>query len=72
MERRATITNAFRYTEEELGALDDAIHEVTKRYGAKVTKQDLVRLALHAVLFDYRGRGDSSLLGAFASRKRRQ
>ena len=68
----AAITNAFRYTEQELSWLTDAIYELTKRHSIKMTKQDVARLGLNAVLWDYRTRGDSSLLGEFVARKKRQ
>jgi len=69
---QATITNAFRYTEEELSALADALYEVTKRHGVKLSKQDIARLGLNAVLSEYRARGDASLLGEYALRKKQQ
>ncbi len=67
---RATVTNAFRYTEQELSWLTDALYEVTKRHNVKLTKQDVARLGLIAVLWDYRTRGDDSLLGEMAIRKK--
>lgn len=69
---RATITNAFRYTDQELTALTDALYEVTKRHGVKLTKQDVARLGLNAVLWDYKVRGDASLLGQLVIRRKRQ
>jgi len=67
---RATVTNAFRYTERELSWLTDAIYEVFKRYGAKLTKQEVARLGLAAVLLDYQERGDASLLAQLAARRK--
>jgi hypothetical protein len=67
----ATITSSFRYTEAELTALTDVLYEVGKQYGARVTKQDVARLALNAVLDDYHQRGPGSLLGQLAARRRR-
>ena len=67
---RATITNAFRYTDLELSQLTDAIYEISKRHEVKLTKQDIARLGLNAVLWDYRDRGDASLLGALALRRK--
>ena len=67
---RATITNAFRYTDRELSQLTDAIYEISKRHEVKLTKQDIARLGLNAVLWDYRARGDASLLGALALRRK--
>jgi hypothetical protein len=68
----ATITNSFRYTEQELSWLTDALYELGKRHGAKLTKQDVARLGLNLVLWDYRARGDTSLLGSLALRRRRR
>jgi len=68
----ATITSSFRYTEAELTALTDVLYEVGKRYGARVTKQDVARLALNAVLEDYYQRGSQSLLAHLATRRRRR
>ena len=67
----ATITSSFRYTESELTALTDVLYDVSKQYSARVTKQDVARLALNAVLNDYYQRGPSSLLGRLATRRRR-
>ena len=67
---RATITNAFRYTDLELSQLTDAIYEISKRHEVKLTKQDIARLGLNAVLWDYRARGDASILGALALRRK--
>ncbi len=46
---RATITNAFRYTD-----------------------QELAWLGLNAILWDWRVRGDASLLGEFVKRRKSQ
>ncbi len=67
---RATVTNAFRYTERELSWLTDAIYEVFKRYRAKISKQEVARLGLAAVLLDFQERGDASLLAQLAARKK--
>jgi len=67
---RATITNAFRYTDQELSWLTDALYEINKRHKVRLTKQDIARLGLNAVLWDYRVRGDDSLLGKFAEKRR--
>lgn len=71
MGERATVTNAFRYTDQELSWLTDAIYEINKRHGVKLTKQDIARLGLNAILWDYRVRGDDSLLGEFTFRRKR-
>ena len=68
----ATITNSFRYTEQELTWLSDAIYEVTRRHRVRLTKQDVARLGLQVILHDYRLHGDASLLGELVRRKGRQ
>ncbi len=67
---QATITNAFRYTDDELSALADALYQISKEQRARVTKQDAARLGLNLVLEDYRRRGPESLLGQLASRRK--
>ena len=66
---QATVTNAFRYTHEELGQLTDAIYELGKEYGTRVTKQEVARLGLNAILTDYQIRGPDSLLSTFIARR---
>ena len=68
---QATLANTFRYTEQELDRLADVLYAITKRHRAKLTKQDIARLGLNAVLWDYRVRGDASLLGEFVRRRQR-
>ncbi len=68
----ATITNSFRYTEEELSTLTDVLYDIGKRRGAKLTKQDVARLGLNFVLQDYEARGEASLLGQLALQRKRQ
>jgi hypothetical protein len=68
----AAITNSFRYTEQELSWLNDAIYEVTRRHRVRLSKQDIARFGLNIVLWDYRLRGDASLLGELVKRKGRQ
>jgi len=66
---QATVTNAFRYTHEELGQLTDAIYELGKEHGTRVTKQEVARLGLNAILTDYQIRGADSLLSTFIARR---
>ena len=68
---QATITNAFRYTDQDLTTLADVLYDITKRHRVKISKQDVARLGLNAVLQDYQRRGDASLLGELARRKKR-
>jgi hypothetical protein len=69
---RATVTNAFRYTDRELSLLTDALYQLGKRHGTKLTKQDVARLGLNAVLWDHETRGDDSLLTQLALRRKRE
>lgn len=69
--RQATLANTFRYTDEELTWLNDALYDLTTRHRVKLTKQDIARLGLNAVLWDYQVHGDASLLGELVRRKRR-
>jgi len=68
---QASISNSFRYTDHELDELNDVLYHVSKDERVRLTKQDIARLGLNAVLWDYRRRGDASLLSEFARRKRR-
>ena len=70
LNERATVSNTFRFTDRELSALEDTIYGISKRFGAKLTKQELVRLGLNAIIADYQERGDTSLLGQLATRKK--
>ena len=67
----ATLPNAFRYTDQELTTLADVLYDVGKRHRVKVSKQDIARLGLNAVLQDYQERGDDSLLAELVRRKKR-
>ena len=69
---RATITNAFRYTQAELATLTDALYAINKRQRAKLSKQDVARFGLNAILWDYEVRGEASLLAELARRKNRR
>jgi hypothetical protein len=69
---RATLTNAFRYTDRDLALLEDVLYDIHKRLRLKLTKQDVARLGLNAVLLDYQTHGDASLLGRFAHRRKQQ
>lgn len=68
---QASISNSFRYTAPELEEMADALYQVSKAARARLTKQDIARLGLNVVLWDYRRRGDASWLSEFARRKRR-
>jgi hypothetical protein len=69
---RATISATFRYTDSELTRLTDALYDVTKRHRVKLTKQDVARLGLNAVLWDHETRRNQSLLTQLALRKKHE
>ncbi len=69
---QASITNSFRYTTYELTRLGDILYEVSKRHGVKLTKQDVARLGLNLVLWDFETHGVECLLSQFAVRRKRQ
>ena len=64
------ITASFRFTEEELEALDDAVTEAKKKHRVRIAKQEVVRLGLAALLSDYRERGKDSVLGLYIEREK--
>lgn len=65
----ATITNAFRFTETDMQLLTDATYSLGKVFGIKVSKQEVVRLALRALLLEYERERQDSLLARYAHRK---
>jgi len=65
----ATITNAFRFTDTDMRLLTDATYALGKEFGIKVSKQEVVRLALRALLLEYEREGPDSLLARYALRK---
>lgn len=56
---------SFLYTQEELEALEDLKLELRREYDVKVTKNELIRSALHMLLEDHSANGKRS----YASRK---
>lgn len=64
------ITASFRFTEEELEALDDAVTDVKKKHRVRIAKQEVVRLGLAALLSDYRERAKDSVLGLYIEREK--
>ncbi len=66
----ATITNAFRFANGELERLGDVVYQISKQHAVKIPKQDVVRLALGAVLLDYERDGEESLLGRYVRRRK--
>ncbi len=71
LREQATITNSFRYTDQELELLGDVLYELGKRHGGTFSKQDIARLGLVLLLRDFRRQGAESLLAQLAKRRRR-
>lgn len=66
----AKINAAFRFSEAELDELDDFVRDAKRLHGLRVTKQDVVRLALALLMEDYREKGESSqLIASMQARK---
>jgi hypothetical protein len=59
-ERR--IHTTVRFSPEEMAALRDLVYELEARKGIKVTRNEVMRLALHFFLEDYEIRKEESLL----------
>lgn len=54
--------NTFRYTQEELDAIRDIVYRLETIYGKKIDKNDVVRLALNWLIYDFDEREEESLL----------
>lgn len=68
----ATVKNSFRYSEQEITALTDVVYALFRQYRVRVSKQDLARLGLNFVLWDFECRGEKSLLVQFVERMQRK
>lgn len=67
----AKINAAFRFSEEELDELDDFVRDAKRLHGLRVTKQDVIRLALALLMNDYHQKGEvSQLIEGLQARKR--
>lgn len=58
----AKINAAFRFSEAELDELDDFVRDAKRLHGLRVSKQDVVRLALALLMESYREEGEESPL----------
>ncbi len=52
----------FKFTDDELYALDDLKRDLNRQRELKTTKQNLVRYAVHRLVEDYEQNGDESWL----------
>lgn len=71
MAEPAYVNAAFRFSAEELDALDDTVYDLKKKYGARLTKQDIMRLSLANLLGDYETNGGESVLAQYAQKGKR-
>ena len=62
LNRRHLSSFTFRFKVKELEDLDRVTTEINKSVGQKVSKNDLVRLALNWLLQDYQTNHDRSML----------
>ncbi|MBD0328303.1 MAG: hypothetical protein ICV68_17930 [Pyrinomonadaceae bacterium] len=52
----------FKFTDDELYALDDLKRDLNRQRELKITKQNLIRYAVHRLVEDYDQNGDESWL----------
>ena len=52
----------FKFTDDELYALDDLKRDLNRQRELKITKQNLIRYAVHRLVEDYEQNGDESWL----------
>ena len=52
----------FKFTDEELDALDDLKRDLRRQLALKTTKQNLVRYALHRLIEEFAKDGETSWL----------
>lgn len=62
----------YRFAEDEIDALRDMEYELEVQRGIKVTRNDIVRLALNNLIEEYRQRGNDSLLVEVFKEERRR
>jgi hypothetical protein len=58
--RRPDRQNTYAFTTDELERLEDLKILIRRRYDLGVTKNDLIRCAVHMLLDDFHGRGEGS------------
>jgi hypothetical protein len=62
LDREHLAHNSYRYNEEELAAVRDIIYELEVRWGAKVTRNEVMRASLIWVIEDFKERRQDSFL----------
>jgi hypothetical protein len=66
----ARITACYRFSQAELDALHSLVQQATEDNRTRISKQDVVRLGLAALLSNYEDQGRRSVLGRFIERER--
>jgi hypothetical protein len=70
LRQSASKMGAFRFAPEELEELHDVVYEVLKGDRVTIEKQEVARLALAALLLEWRREGARSLLGRYVERRK--
>lgn len=65
------INAAFRFSRPELDELENVVHGLKIDYGIKVTKQDIIRVGLAALIEEHRRKGSKSTLTRWAKLARK-
>ncbi|MHB8576872.1 MAG: hypothetical protein ACYDCQ_16285 [Dehalococcoidia bacterium] len=53
-------TNTYSFSKDELWAIHDMVQELDRQYDIQVTRYNLVRLAVHQLIEDFRRNKDQS------------
>lgn len=61
--------HGFLWTDEELWALEDIKQDFKRRHGIETSMQELIRVALHFLVNDYRANGEKSFATRSLSQK---
>jgi hypothetical protein len=67
-QKQRLASSTFRFQPHELEQLDTITSEVAQGHRLKLSKNDIVRLALNWLLADYRQNGEQSVLARVAER----
>lgn len=54
--------NTFRWTQDDLDNIRDIVYELETKYGKKIDKNDVVRIALNWLVYDFKESKQQSLL----------
>jgi hypothetical protein len=67
-QKQRLASSTFRFQPQELEELDEVTAQIARATGAKLSKNDVVRLALNWLLADYKENGERSMLGRVLQR----